>query len=159
MSGTNRELVDFHCSEIKFESGMLGGRLNSFLFAQAFLVIGYASSMSGSIGQRGNAFIVLFPPALALLGLVLAVHAYPGIRAAFAVIEGWHARLDELYLRDDGLAGLEPPSALDPSTPDRSAGRERRFRQSVVFARHTPAIFVIAWIYFGALPILLFALS
>jgi hypothetical protein len=40
LGGTNRELVDFYRREIKFESGMLASRLNTFLSAQAFLVIG-----------------------------------------------------------------------------------------------------------------------
>ncbi len=43
------ELLDFYRDEIRFESGMLSSRL--------------------------NAFGLVFPPSLALLGLVLALHA------------------------------------------------------------------------------------
>jgi hypothetical protein len=86
VSTSNLELLRFYRSEIKYQSDLLSSRLSSLLTSQSFLLIAYASAMSGLIGHWQDPFTLVFPPVLAVLGLVLSLQAWPGIRAGYAVI-------------------------------------------------------------------------
>ncbi|MFP2930646.1 hypothetical protein ACLESO_36700 [Pyxidicoccus sp. 3LG] len=156
MPGKNLDLLQFYRSEIKFESDMLSSRLNAFISSQAFLVIAYAGSLGALARDWGNPLILVLPPSLALLGLVLALHAGPGIRAAHAVIQEWHLRQRELLSRAEDLEDYR--RALSPTPEDRGPGAavRDRFKQGTVFAKHAPWIFALAWCHFGALPIVLY---
>ncbi len=144
-------LLNFYRAEIKFESEMLSSRLNAFVASQSFLVIGYASSMSASLGRWHNPFSLVFPPSLALLGLALALYAWPGIEAAYKVIGRWHEMQDELLSRGAGLEAyrLAPAGA--------SAGE--RLERGTMFAKHAPKVFAAAWLCFGAMPVFFYLRS
>jgi hypothetical protein len=86
VSTSNLELLRFYRSEIKYQSNLLSSRLSSLLTSQSFLLIAYASAMSGLIGHWQDPFTLVFPPVLAVLGLVLSLQAWPGIRAGYAVV-------------------------------------------------------------------------
>ena len=149
MGGDELGLLNFYREEIRFESGMLSSRLNAFIASQSFLVIGYSGSMSASIGRWHNAFSLVFPPSLALLGLALALYAWPGIEAAHRVIGEWHAKQDELLARNAALARYSLP---EPA----GASAEERLRRGTMFAKHAPKVFAAAWLCFGAMPIVFY---
>lgn len=149
--GGDRELLAFVRGEIRHESGMLSSRLGAFLTSQSFLLIAYGTTMSGSLGQWRTPFTLLIPPALALLGLVLAAYAWVGVRAAAVVLAQWHARQDELMDGNPALEGYRPAVPGGRGAAD-AAGTERLRRQGTVFAKHTPPIFAAAWCYLGVLP-------
>ncbi|GEO13660.1 hypothetical protein [Microvirga aerophila] len=66
MPEDKRELLKFYRGEIKFQSDLLSSRLNSLLTSQSFLLIAYASAMSGLVGSWKDPFALLFPPVLAV---------------------------------------------------------------------------------------------
>jgi hypothetical protein len=156
---SNADLLRYYRAEIKFQSELLGNRLGSFMTSQSFLLIAYASAMSGLIGQWQNVFALLFPPCLALLGIILAFSALPGMRAAYIVIEQWHRRQFDLLQRDPSMEGYYLTSASEPLVGERDLAPETRLQQGTIFAKHTPWIFITVWSYFGLLPIALYFLA
>lgn len=146
MAGSDLDLLKFYRGEIRFESDMLSSRLNAFISSQSFLVIGYASSMSASLERWHNPFSLVFPPSLALLGLVLALYAWPGIEAAWKVIAQWHAKQEELLARRGDLAEYGPSGA---------SARDR-LRRGTMFAQYAPRVFAVAWCCFGAMPVVFY---
>ena len=149
LPGDDLDLLQHIRSEVRFESDLLSNRLNAFISSQSFLVIAYASAMKGAFGQWRNGFTLLFPPALALLGLVLSLQARPGIRAAYAVIERWHARQVELFARAPELGAYRSDEAGDGRGGRGRGGSDEQLRQGVRFALHAPGIFGVAWRYLG----------
>jgi hypothetical protein len=78
MADDKSELLMFYRREIKFQSDLLSSRLSSLLTSQSFLLIAYVSAMSGLVGSWKDPYTLLFPPVLAVLGLVLSFQAWPG---------------------------------------------------------------------------------
>lgn len=142
------DLLNFYRAEIRFESDMLSSRLNAFISSQSFLVIGYASSMSASLDRWHNVFSLVFPPSLALLGLALALYAWPGIEAAYKVIGRWHDKQDELLSRNPGLG--------DHRLAPAGASAKDRLKRGTMFAKYAPKVFAAAWLCFGAMPVLFY---
>jgi hypothetical protein len=152
------DLLARYRSEIRFESELLSGRLNSFMSSQSFLLIAYASAMGAAHGDWHHPFTLALPPALALLGLVLGLYARPGIAAAHAEIRLWQEQEQEreLVAREPRLSRHLGPSIPGGSATETGveAGPEMdvRFRQGSIFALRAPAIFVLAWACFVVLP-------
>lgn len=144
----NVGLLAAYRSEIRFETELLSGRLNAFLSAQSFLIIAYATSMSGALDSAPY-YMVLVPLPLALLGLILSIYAWPSIRTSYESISKWQERQEELLTSRTDIATYWPTSGPQRGRYDPSlmVGLQR----SSLFARHTPWIFSIAWIYFGGL--------
>jgi hypothetical protein len=141
------DMLKFYRTEVRFESELLAARLNALLSSQSFLVIAYAASMSASEGHWDAIFTVLLPPCLALLGLVLAMSARPGIHAAQAVIDNWSKKENQLHLRCPELAQYSRAStALERQE------MSRRGNEGVLFAKRAPLVFVLAWCIFSILP-------
>lgn len=153
------DLLARYRSEIRFESELLSNRLNSFMSSQSFLLIAYASAMSAAHGRWQHPFTLALPPALAALGIVLALYARPGINAAYTEIRLWQEQERELLGREPRLSRYLGPSIPEgaPTASGSEAGPEmdRRFRRGSIFALRVPAIFVLAWSYFIVLPFLL----
>lgn len=84
---SNRDILTFYCQEIHFKSNLVGGRVNALLSSQSFLVIAYGTTMVASIDRWENASATILTPALALLGVVMTLLAWPGIRGAKDVLE------------------------------------------------------------------------
>jgi hypothetical protein len=123
--------------------------------SQSFLVLAYGTAMSGLIGHWGEPLALAFPPFLALLGLTLFLEAWPGINAAYAVLDDWQQRQGELLTGNRDLTELlPPPLARTGDETDQTA--QRRFQQGTLFAKQAPWIFAVAWCYFGALPIVFY---
>lgn len=149
-----KERLTFYRSEIHFESTLLASRTSGYLSSQSFLIIAFASSMANTNPDWGSLFRLVVPTVLALLGLVTSLHAIPGIRASYNVIERWHHKQSEL-LQLEGTAGLLPnnDSALfgEGNTP---AGGER-YKRTLMFSLRTPVIFGSVWAVLGAFCIVL----
>jgi hypothetical protein len=146
------DLLNFYRSEIQFESGMLSGRLNSFMTSQSFILIAYGSSMGALVGQWDTTFTLLFPPSLALLGLVLALQTLPGIHAAYRVIEEWHDKQQRLLVKQPELEVYFRMAFKEPDSGRLGPTAQTRFRQGTVFTRHSPWILSVVWCYFLTLP-------
>jgi hypothetical protein len=155
VSSPNVDLLMFYRSEIKFQSDLLSSRLNALISSQSFLVLGYATATSGLLGRWQDSFALLVPPALALLGLILSLYARPGIRAAHAAIEHWHAEQRKLFSREPELEEYRVALSSEQPGPGRGPATPKRLREGTAFAVRAPWIFAVAWCYFGALPVLL----
>lgn len=150
-----KERLKFYRSEIQFESTLLASRTTGYLSSQSFLMIAFASSMANTNPDWGSLYRLVVPSVLALLGLITSLHAIPGIRASYDVIERWHSKQAEL-LQTEGNAGLLPnqDSALfgEGNTP---AGGER-YKRTLMFSLRTPIIFGSVWAVLGAFCVILY---
>ena len=155
MAEENVDLLKHFRSEIQFESTLLSNRLSSFMSAQSFLVIAYSTAMSGALDRWGSVFTLAFPPALSLLGVALSLHAWPGIKAAYEVIEQWHARESDLLEGDEVLQAYRAKGSERWTEGTAASVSGSRFRKSNLFAINAPWIFGIAWCFFGGLAVVL----
>jgi hypothetical protein len=143
--GTPKARLDFYRHEIQYETSLLSNRTNAYLSAQSFLVIAYASSMANLNPEWGRVFTLVVPPILALLGLVSSAHAWPGIRAAYEIIDHWQFKQYQL-LRAEPAMGM----AYDDSPLfSKYEGQEKGYRQSLLFSMRTPWIFSVFWVVLG----------
>lgn len=144
-----RELdrLKFIRSEIRFESDTVGERLSALLSSQSFLVIAYASSMGASHEDWGAPLPRLLPPALSVLGIVLVLCAWPGLRAGHAVLGRWRGKERELLTRCPALASW---TLMDDEGGQRDVDARRR--EGALFAQRAPLVLILAWAFFAALP-------
>ena len=152
MSASDSELLSYYRREIKFQSDLLSSRLNSLLTSQSFLLIAYASAMSGLIGHWQDPFALVFPPVLAVLGLVLCLQAWPGIRAGYAVIALWHRRERELLTRDNDLNASDYLPVPQETTDEPDRWFDKRSEEGALFTKQAPLVFTLTWCYFAVLP-------
>ena len=145
-----RESLLFYRAEIHFESSLLAERTSAYLASQSFLMIAFASAMANSNPDWGNLFRLVVPAVLALLGLLTSLHAMPGIRSNFEVIERWHQKQAEL-LQLEGRVGILPnnESALFGEGDSPAGGT--RYKRTLLFSLRTPIIFSLVWGLFGVL--------
>ena len=128
-------------AELRFEIGFLHDRVNALLTAEAFLTIAYTAAMSNG-ALWGPLFAAVVGPVLSILGLVLALLAWPGVAAT--------ARLVLELTKDHGA--LLTPQADDPAAVTPQGSRQLAFaavqanqRRSLLFFRAVPAIFAAVW--------------
>ncbi|WP_312301133.1 hypothetical protein [Stutzerimonas nitrititolerans] len=149
-----RERLAFYRSEIHFEAGLLAERTTSYLTSQSFLMIAFASSMANDNPDWGELFRLVVPSVLALLGLITSLHAMPGIRANFDVIERWHQKQSEL-LQVEGRVGLLPNQESALFGEGNSPVGGHRYKKSLMFSLRTPMIFSLVWTIFGVMCLIL----
>ena len=143
--GTPKERLDFYRKEIQYETSILSNRTNAYLSAQSFLVIAYCSSMGNLNPEWGKLFTLVVPPLLALLGLVSSMHAWPGIRAAYEIIDHWHFKQSQL-LRSEPAMGLAYDDS--PLFSERESS-EKGYCTSLMFSLRTPWLFSAFWTVLG----------
>ena len=145
MFGSPKDRLDFYRNEIHYETSLLSNRTNAYLSAQSFLVIAFASSMANVNPEWGKLFTLVVPPLFALLGLVSSLHAWPGIRASYDIIDHWHFKQSQL-LRSRPNMGF----AFDeyPLFSERES-TEQGHRPSLLFSMRTPWIFSGFWVLLG----------
>lgn len=150
-----KERLNFYRAEIHFESTLLASRTSGYLSSQSFLIIAFASSMANTNPEWGALFRLVVPAVLAILGLITSLHAIPGIRASYDIIERWHHKQGEL-LQTEGQVGLLPnrDSALF-GEGDSPAGGER-YKRTLMFSLRTPIIFGSVWALLGVFCVILF---
>ena len=123
--------------EIRFEIGWLHDRVNALLAAEAFLTIAYTAAMSNGAAW-GARFAVWVGPLLAVLGLLLAVLAWPGVAVTVRLVLEWTAGHDELLERNPGLwPDGRPWAAARRAVPGQ--------RRSLLFFRAVPVLFTVVW--------------
>ncbi|WP_205300376.1 hypothetical protein [Pantoea sp. Ap-967] len=146
MFGSPKERLDFYRREIQYETSILANRTDAYLAAQSFLVIAFVSSM-GNLNQGwGEMFTLIVPAFLALLGVLSSLNAWPGIRAAYNIIDHWQLKQSHLLQSEPmmGLAYDESPLFCEAETS--RAGH----RKSLLFSLRTPWIFLVFWLLLGS---------
>ena len=125
--------------EIRFELGLLHDRANALLAGEAFLTIAYTAAMSDG-APWGRRFAATAAPVLAVLGLLLALLALPGVAATARIVLSRTALLEQLLERlpDTAVGGYHG------ITGPGSAGRDQR--RGLVFFRAVPLLFAVVWI-------------
>jgi hypothetical protein len=137
--------------ETRFEIGLLHDRVNALLGAEAFLTIAYTGAMSNA-APWGPTFSAVVAPALAVLGLLLALLAWPGISTTVSIVLQWTAHQDELLRREPGLVAT--PSGL--TAHGRGDLRVRRDQwRSMLFFRAVPVLFVLVWVLLAVVALVL----
>lgn len=136
-AGDEAELLAVR-DETRFEIGLLHERVNALLATEAFLTIAYTAAMSNGAAW-GRSFASVAGPALAVLGLLLAVLALPGVAATARIV------LAQTALQERLVEGL-PGSALrgyHGSVGRGSAVRDQR--RSLLFFRLVPWLSAVVW--------------
>lgn len=144
-----KDRLDFYRSEIHNEAGNLSARTNSYLSAQSFLVIAYASSMSNMNPDWGPIFTLVVPPVLALLGLLSSLSAWPGIKAACDIIDHWYVKQNSLLSSDPVIGHIYDESPLFSTWESDFEGQ----RKSLLFSMRSPWLFTAFWSFFGVFSI------
>ncbi|MGI3779269.1 MAG: hypothetical protein ACRYG2_00690 [Janthinobacterium lividum] len=134
--------------ETRFEIGLLHDRVNALLAAEAFLTIAFTGAMSNGAAW-GRSFAAVAAPLLALLGLLLAILALPGVRATVRIILTQTALQGELVHRLPGL--VDAVYHGGPGRPSFVADQ----RRSLLFFRAAPVLFGVVWVVLGVLSLVL----
>ncbi len=110
--------------------------------------------MANTNPDWGSLFRLVVPTVLALLGLITSLHAIPGIRASYDVIERWHRKQADL-LQTAGNVGLLPnhDSALFGEGNSPAGGQ--RYKRTLMFSPRTPIIFGSVWALLGVFCVVL----
>ncbi len=145
MFGTPKDRLDFYRREIQYETAILSNRTNAYLSAQSFLVIAYASSMANLNPEWGKLFTLVVPPVLALLGVLCSLNAWPGIRAAYDIIDHWHFKQSGL-LRDLPVMGM---AYDDEPLFSEMESSHKGYRKSLMFSIRAPWLFAGFWVGLG----------
>ncbi|WP_047336761.1 hypothetical protein [Pseudomonas protegens] len=142
MFGSPKERLDFYRREIQYETSILANRTDAYLTAQAFLVIAFASCMANLNPEWGKLFTLSVPPFLALLGILSSLNAWPGIRAAYEIIDHWHFKQSHLLHSEPvmGLAYDESPLFCE------SESSHKGYRKSLLFSMRSPWLFAAFWL-------------
>lgn len=146
MFGSPKDRLDFYRREIQYETSILSHRTDAYLAAQAFLVIAFASCMANINPEWGKFFTLTVPPLLAILGIVISINAWPGIRAAYDIIDHWHFKQSELLSSEPvmGLAYDESPLFCEMESTHKG------YKKSLMFSVRSPWIFGCFWMALGA---------
>ena len=144
--GEHRRRIAAVREEMRFEIGVFHDRVNGLISAEAFLLISFTMALTYA-GPGSGAGLFWISPTLAVIGLTLAVLAWPGILASHKIIE-WNV----VFL--DVVNAAHAASAID-WRPSVFADGDRRtqadHRRGLLFARFVPLIFVVAWAVLGGL--------
>lgn len=128
--------------ETRFEIGLLHERVNALVGAEAFLTIAYTAAMSNGTAW-GARFSAVVSPILSVLGLLLALLAWPGIKATADLISRWNARQLDLLAHHPAVS--ETVWGLAARGPDGHHTAPDQWR-SMLFFRAVPGLFVLVWI-------------
>lgn len=149
MFGTPKDRLDFYRKEIHYETTLMSNRTNAYLSAQSFLVIAFASSMANLNPEWGKLFTLFVPAMMALLGIVSSLHAWPGIRAAYDIIDHWHFKQSQLLDSEPMMGMAYDDSPLFSSHESTQKG----YAKSLLFSVRTPWLFTIFWAVMGVFAI------
>lgn len=139
--GTPKDRLDFYRKEIQYETAILSNRTNAYLSAQSFLVIAFASSMANLNPEWGKLFTLVVPPLLAVFGLVTSIHAWPGIRSAYEIIDHWHFKQSQLLASEPAMGAAYDESPLFSERESNRSG----WRKALLFSMRTPWLFSVLW--------------
>jgi hypothetical protein len=136
--GTPKDRLDFYRREIQYETSIMSNRTNAYLTAQSFLVIAFCSSMANLNPEWGKVFT-----------LISSIHAWPGIRSAYEIIDHWHFKQSQLLQSEPsmGLAYDDSPLFSEHESS------EKGYRTSLLFSMRTPWLFSVFWLLLGGFSI------
>lgn len=92
--------------------------------------------------EWGKLFTLVVPAFLALLGILSSLNAWPGIRAAYYIIDHWYYKQSEL-LRSEPVMGLaydESPLFCERESTHKGC------RKALLFSVRTHWIFATFWV-------------
>lgn len=135
------EQLELVRDELRFELGLLHERVNALVAAEAFLTIAFTAAMSNG-APGGERFSAVVGPVLAVLGLLLALLAWPGIDATARLVLAWTARRSALLRADPALASTVWGIAAQGRGEGRAGPDQWR---SMLFFRAAPALFAVVW--------------
>jgi hypothetical protein len=141
-----KQRLDFYRREIQYEMNILSNRTNAYLASQSFLVIAYASSMANMNPEWGKLFTLVVPLMMSILGIVSSVHAWPGIQAAYQIIDHWYYKQSNLLQNDPSMGRAYDDSPLFTKQESTHGG----YRKALLFSMRTPWIFGVFWLLLGA---------
>lgn len=128
--------------EMRFEVSVLHDRVNTLIASEAFLAIFFTMALVNSDAHPGGSLLDVIAPILSLIGLILAVLAWPGVNTGFNILVEWDTLLHQA-LRE------APTASRSMWRPALSNGGDRRasidHRNSMLFARAVPVVFAAAW--------------
>lgn len=128
-------------SELRFELGLLHDRVNALLAAEAFLTIAYTAAMSNA-APWGTTFSAVVSPILSVLGLLLALAAWPGVTSTIKIVLAWTTDQADLLGRNSAL----PSGASGLPTSQVGVGHVRSAQwRSLLFFRVAPGLFAVVW--------------
>ena len=128
--------------EMKFEISVLHDRINALVSAEAFLIISFTMSLAYS-NDRWSSRFFLVAPVLALIGFLLAVLAWPGVKRGVEIVVEWN----ELLIKALSEARKDPYFVWRPSVDVIGAIKTQdRHRKGMMFTRLVPAVFASAWV-------------
>jgi len=137
--------LTFIRDEIRFEIGLLHDRVNALLAAEAFLTIAYTAAMSNGTSW-GATFSRIAAPILSVLGLSLALLAWPGVNATVKIVLEWTSRERRLFDDNPSLFGSVLGGLIA------SSGNQHHLesvqQRSMLFFRAVPILFVAVWAAF-----------
>ena len=145
MFGSPKDRLDFYRREIQYETSILSHRTDAYLAAQSFLVIAFASCMANLNPEWGKFFTLTVPPMLAVLGILISLNAWPGIRAAYDIIDHWHFKQSELLSSQPVMGMAYDESPLFSEVESSHKG----YRKSVLFSMRAPWLFMVFWLVLG----------
>ena len=133
--------------EMKFELGVLHDRINALVSAEAFLIISFTMSLAYS-NDRWSSRFFLVAPVLAVIGFVLAILAWPGVRRGVEIVVEWN----ELLIRALDEARKDPGLVWRPSVDVAGAVRTQDLhRRGMLFSRFVPMAFAVVWVLLAAI--------
>lgn len=149
--GTVRDRLDFYRNEIQCETTTLSERSNAYLGAQSFLIVVYASTMANLSPEYGRLFTLVTPTILALLGIGISAHAWPGIKMSYDIIDHWYA-MQTFLLRNEPLAADD-----FQGTPlfHHKETMENGNNKALAFPMRTPWVFGGLWMLLGSFSVCL----
>ena len=146
MFGSPKERLDFYRREIQYETSILANRTDAYLAAQSFLVIAFVSAMGNLNPEWGKMFTMIVPAFLALLGVLSSLNAWPGIRAAYKIIDHWQIKQSHLLRSQPMMTLMYDETPLFSETETSRAGHKK----SLLFSLRTPWIFLVFWVLLGS---------
>lgn len=138
-------------AELRLELSLLHDRVNALLAAEAFLTIAYTAAMSNG-APWGARFSAAVSPILSLLGLLLALFAWPGVAGTVKLVLAWTADQVELLNRDAALAS---GTSRFPTSRTDTGQIMLSQRRSMLFFRVVPGLLAIVWTALTAVALVL----
>lgn len=121
--------------QARFELELLHQRVNTLLAAEAFLTIAYTATMNSQ-----GAWAAVVAPVLAVLGLLLAGFAWPGVSATAGLVMLWTRHVGDILEQHPQTRALWSAVQVERSR------REGDQRRSLLLFRCVAPIFAVVWI-------------
>lgn len=93
----------------------------------------------------GKLFTLVVPLLMCALGIISSLHAWPGIKAAYQIIDHWYFKQVRLLQSEPLMGQAYDDSPLFTEQESTEGG----YRKALEFSIRTPWIFSIFWLVLG----------